>query len=127
MVCQSRHSSNSRALLSTTGGATRNEDTSVLAPVSTLSPLASSGVPERLPLSGEVAVTGWNTEEEGVIFFELGGVDDRDVGGLGGCVHLREDFFGESLCDSGRVVRLWVGEQEVELRTGRGRLRCQPL
>lgn len=53
-----------------------------------------------LPLGREVSVTGRDTEEEAVVLEELlGVVEGRDVGILGGSVHLGQDFLGESLGD----------------------------
>ena len=55
----------------------------------------------HLPLSGEVAVTGGDAHEEGVVFHEDGGVaEDGDVGVLGRGVHLGEDLLGERLLNS---------------------------
>jgi hypothetical protein len=87
VVGQCRERSNDGALLSTTRGSSRDKDASVLAPVSTGAPLASSGVPEGLPLSWEVTITGGNAEEECIVALESLGIGDWDVG-LGWSVHL---------------------------------------
>lgn len=99
VVCHGRHSGNDRALLSTTRGTGRDEDTGVFAIISTGSPLAASGIPERLPLSWEVTITGGNANEERIVALEGLGIDDWDIGGLGRSVHLGQDFLRESLGD----------------------------
>lgn len=88
MVSESGDGVNDRGLLSSSHGTGGNEDTSVLAPVCTAAPLASGRVPEGLPLSWEVTIAGWDTEEKGIVFLEGLGVDDRVVGLLW-CVHLK--------------------------------------
>lgn len=55
-------------------------------------------VKTHLPLSGEVTVTGGDTEDEAIVVSELCGLEDGVVG-LGGCVHLGEDVLGQSLGD----------------------------
>ena len=59
-----------------------------------------------LPLSGEVTVTGGDTEDETVELWEFVGGDDRVVG-LGGGVQGSEDLRRERLGDSidGRCIR----------------------
>lgn len=53
-----------------------------------------------LPLGGEVAVTGGDTEQEGIVLEEGGGVgQDGDVRRLGRGVHLGQDLLGEGLRD----------------------------
>ena len=100
MVRESAHGGQRRALLSSSlrGGA--DEDTNIFPVESASLPLLAGLVPEGFPLGGEVAVTGWNPKEEGVIFFELVRGDERDGAGLAGGVHLREDFLREGLLDS---------------------------
>lgn len=97
---ESAHSRQCRALLSSTlrGGANENTNIFPIEPASL--PLLASLVPEGFPLSWEVAVTGWDTKEEGVIFFELVWGDEGDGAGLAGRMHLGEDFLGEGLFDS---------------------------
>jgi len=74
MVGQSRHCGKSGALLSTALGAGSDEEAGVFAPVGTGLPLAAGGVPEGLPLGGEVSVAGGDAEEEGVVLLQcLGG------------------------------------------------------
>ena len=106
---ESAHCGQRRALLSSSlrGGA--DEDTNIFAVKAAGLPLLASLVPESFPLGGEVAVTGWNAKEEGVIFLELVRGDERDGAGLAGCVHLREDFLREGLFDS-------VSEETGQLR-----------
>lgn len=96
MMGQSRNRSNDSALLSTTRGTGGDENTSVLAPVSTSAPLASSGIPESLPLSWEVTITGWNAEQECIVTLEGLGIDDWDIG-FGGCVHLEKEWMSANL------------------------------
>jgi len=88
MVSKGGQSSNGSRLLSTTLCASRDEKSSVFTPEPATAPLPSSGVPEGLPLRRKVSVTGWNAEEEGVIFCESFGIDDWDVR-LGRGVHLK--------------------------------------
>lgn len=53
-----------------------------------------------LPLGREVSVTGRDTEQEAVVLEELlGVVEGRDVGILGGSVHLGQDILRERLGD----------------------------
>lgn len=96
-----RHGREGRALLSTTLCAGRDEDSDVLAPVSASGPDAAGCVPEGLPLGGEVAVPGGDAEEECVVLEELLRRGNGNAG-LGGSVHLGQDFLRESLGDSGR-------------------------
>lgn len=100
MMRESAYGVRCRGLLSSSlrGGA--DEDTNIFPVESASLPLLASLVPEGFPLGGEVAVTGRNTKEEGVIFLELVRGDERDGAGLAGGVHLREDFLREGLFDS---------------------------
>lgn len=53
-----------------------------------------------LPLGGEVSVSGGDAEEESIVGLEGGGIlEEGDVSGLGGSVHLGEDVLGEGLGD----------------------------
>ena len=71
-----------------------------LAPVGTVLPLATSLVPEGLPLSREVTVTGRDTEEEGIVLLEGGWVlEGRDAAVLWRGMHLGQDLLWESLRD----------------------------
>lgn len=99
MVRKCGHGRDDGALLSTTLGTGGDEDADVLAPVTAGRPLLAGGVPEGLPLSGEVSVTSWDTEEEGIVLLEGVGVDDGDLGGLWRSVHLGKDILWESLGD----------------------------
>lgn len=88
------------ALLTSTNTGGRDEDTGVLAVEASGGPDLTGAVPEGLPLCGEVAVTGGDTEEECVVLLEDVGVGEGlDVGGLGRSVHLAEDLLGESLLE----------------------------
>ena len=91
VVSKSTHSSQRGALLAAAQARSRDEQTRVLAVVATRHPLATSVVPEGLPLRGEVAVSRGNTKEEGVILGQRGGVvecgDCRRFGsGLAGVI-----------------------------------------
>jgi len=101
MMRKGAHGRKCGTLLASSLRGSRDEETGVLAPVATGLPLLAGRVPEGLPLGGEVAVTGGDAEEEGVVFLELLGGDERDGVGLTGSVHLAEDFLRESLFDSG--------------------------
>lgn len=85
-------------------GGGRDEDAGVFAPVATGLPLLACLVPESFPLGREVTITGGDAEEEGVIGLEGVGSDERNGGGLAGCVHFGEDFAGEGFLDSGALV-----------------------
>ena len=100
MVRKSAHSRQRRALLPSSLGGRADEDTDILAVISASLPLLAGLVPESLPLGREVAVTGRDAEEEGVVLGELVGSDERDGAGLAGCMHLGEDFVGKGLLDS---------------------------
>ena len=71
-----------------------------------------------LPLSGEVTVTGGDTEDETVELWEFVGGDDRVVG-LGGGVHLLEHRLGERLRDPSGLVSTAGIQQTKMLLTGR--------
>lgn len=104
VVGEGAHGSESSALLSTTLGAGRDEQASVLAPEAAGLPLTAGPVPEGPPLGGEVAVAGGDAHQEGIVLCEDGGVGDlRDGGVLGGSVHLGEDLIGEGLGDAVEV------------------------
>lgn len=98
VVRESAHSSNGGRFLTTTESAGGDEETGVLAPVATGGPDRAGLVPEGLPLSGEVTVTGGDTQQDGVVLQEVIGLNDR-VAGLGRGVHLGQDLVGESLGD----------------------------
>ena len=80
-------SAHNSALLSASWGAGGDKNSSVLAPVASGGPLSASGVPEGLPLSWEVAISSWDTYEEGIVLLEGLGVNERDVG-FRGSMHL---------------------------------------
>lgn len=98
VVSESAHGGNDGGLLTTTHGTGGNEDTGVLAPVATGGPDGAGLVPEGLPLSREVTVTGGDTEENGIVLQEIGGLNNG-VAGLGGGVHLGQNLLRESLAD----------------------------
>ena len=84
VVGKSTHRSHGGTLLSTAHGRRRDEDTGILVVVAALLPLSAGLVPEGLPLRREVAVSGWDAQQESVILFESGRVRERlDVGWLG--------------------------------------------
>jgi hypothetical protein len=109
MMGQSRHGSDASALLATTESTCAHEQTGILAPESTLLPLATSRIPEGLPLSWEIAVSGGDAEEEGIVLLKLAWVlDGWDAVVLWWSVHLLEDLSWECLLDL----------EEVDLATG---------
>jgi hypothetical protein len=94
------HGSDDRRLLATTHRSSGDEDASVLAPITTRLPDASGLVPERLPLGREVAVTGWDAEEEGIVFLKRVWVaEDGDTLVFGRSIHFLQNLIGESLFD----------------------------
>lgn len=84
--------------LATTGGTSCNVDTGKLAVESTLSPKATGGVPERLPLGREVTVTGGDTKDVGIVLLKSLWGGNR-VARLGGSVDQGEKLGRESLGD----------------------------
>lgn len=98
MVGKSGNGVEGSHLLTTTGGASGDKEASVLAVKSALGPETSSRVPESLPLSREVAVTGGDSKEETVVLSQGAG-RGNGVLGLGGSMHLTQDLFRESLGD----------------------------
>jgi len=99
VVSEGAHGSNGGRLLATTEGTSGDEQTSVFAPEATRGPDTAGAVPEGLPLSGEVTVTGGDTEEDGIVVKESLVAGNR-VGRLGGSVHLGENVLREGLRDS---------------------------
>lgn len=98
VVSESAQGRESGGFLATTLGASRDEQTGVLAPVTTSGPDATGAVPEGLPLRGEVTVASGDTEEDTIVGEELVR-GHNGVGGLGGSVHLGQDIVGERLGD----------------------------
>ena len=80
VVSKGAHRRQRRALLSSTLGGGRDEDAGVFAVVATGLPLLAGVIPKGLPLRGEVAETGGDSEQEGVVFLELVGVGEGDGG-----------------------------------------------
>lgn len=110
VVRKSAHSGQGSALLATTLGGSGDEQTGVLTPVGTGLPLAAGLVPEGLPLGREVAVTGGDTEEEGVVLLEgLGVLEGGDLGRLWWGVHLLKHLLGEGLGNLVQVARTTGG------------------
>ena len=121
VVRKRAHGSNSRALLSTAHSTSGDEQTRVLAPKATILPLAASLIPEDLPLSGEVAVPGRDTEEEGVVLLHCLWVRERrDFVGFGRDVHLGQDVFGERFLDAVEVGGAAGGTDALLLGFGKG-------
>lgn len=85
-------------LLSTTLGTSGNKHTAHLALKSTLAPERASGVPESLPLNGEVTVTGGNTKEECVKVDKVIREENGIIGSRG-CLDELQDIVGEGLLD----------------------------
>ena len=76
MVGKGGHGGEGSRLLSASLRATRDEQACVFTPEVALGPLFAGLVPESPPLSREVAVASGNTEEEGIVFFQIGGVGE---------------------------------------------------
>jgi hypothetical protein len=89
---QGRYRRQRCTLLPTTLCRSANEQANILTPKATRRPLLAGRVPEGFPLSREIPKTGWDAEEERVIFLKRDGVDGW-VGGFGTCVELGEDLF----------------------------------
>jgi len=101
VVSEGGHGREAGRLLAAALGAGGDEEAGKLAPEAAAGPLLASLVPESFPLGRKVAVTGGDANEEGVVLLEDGRVvEDGDVCGLGGGVHLGEDFLGECLGNS---------------------------
>lgn len=98
VVSESAHRGKSSGLLTTTLGTGGDEETGVLAPVATRAPDATGLVPEGLPLSREVTVTGRDTEQNSVEGEEIGGLSNG-VASLSRSVHLSQNFVAEGLGD----------------------------
>lgn len=96
VVSESTHGGNDSGLLATTEGTGGNEDTGILAPVAAGGPDGAGLVPEGLPLSREVTVTGGDTEQDGIVLQEVGRLSNG-VGRLGRSVHLGKDLLREGL------------------------------
>lgn len=104
VVGKCAHGSESSRLLSTTLGTGADEQTGILAPEGARGPLATSPIPESSPLCREVAVTGGDAHEEGIVLLEDRGVADLgDRCVLGRSVHLGQDLLGKSLRDAEQV------------------------
>ena len=112
MMGQGAHESKSGALLSSSQTGGRDEAAGILADQGSRSPELPSGVPEVLPLGGKITVSGWDTEDEGIVFLELVGSDEGNGFVLRRCIHLAENFLGESLLDSkGRTCLVgWLAD-----------------
>lgn len=98
VVGESAHGSNGGRLLATTESTSGDEQTGVLAPEATSGPNTAGAVPEGLPLSGEVTVTGRDTEQNSVEGEEIGGLYNG-VASLGRSVHLGQNFLVEGFGD----------------------------
>ena len=100
MMGEGAHMCDDGALLPTTKTGGADEDARVLPPEATGLPEPAGGIPERLPLGGEVAVTRGHAEQEGIVLGQVGRVGEcGDVGVLGRSVHLTQDVFGEGFRD----------------------------
>lgn len=93
VVSQCAHTGKSSRFLATAGGAGGDENTSVFSPVATAAPNTAGFVPERFPLGGEVAISGWDSKEKSVVLEKLIGVtQDLNAGVLGSSMHFGEDI-----------------------------------
>lgn len=104
MMRKRAHRRDRRALLSSTLGSGRDEQSAIFSPVGAGLPLFAGGVPEGFPLGGEVAVAGRDAKEESVVLLKLVGGDLGNGGGFGRGVHLGKDFGREGLGDSVRSI-----------------------
>ncbi|KAI7165207.1 Minor allergen Cla h [Hortaea werneckii] len=122
VVGEGGHGSNDGALLATTLGGGGDEHTGVpWTTLGTVLPLATSLVPESLPLSREVTVTGRDTEEEGIVLLESGWVlEGRDAAVLWRGVHLGQDLLWERLRDLVEVAGTAGGLDTLGLLLGDG-------
>ena len=149
MVGKGGHGRNSGGFLSTAETTSRDEHASELAVQFALLPEVTGRIPKRLqkkkgsdispssgtdpkrkrreggpcahlPLRGEVAVSGGNTEKEGIKVGQFCGGDDGVVG-LGGGVHLGQDLLGKGLSDPGGEIDQMMGPAAaiVIILTGR--------
>lgn len=93
MVRQRAHASQGSRLLATAQAGGGDENTSVFSPVAAGAPDAAGLVPERLPLGGEVAVSGGDAKEESVVLEKLIGVAQHlDAAVLWRSVHFAENL-----------------------------------
>ena len=96
MMRKSRHDSQRRGFLSTTHESSTQEHTGQFPMVPAARPDLAGAIPKGLPLRGEVAVAGGDTQEEAVVGLQgVGVIEDGNVGGLGRRVHLFEYGGGE--------------------------------
>lgn len=98
VVSESAHRGKGSRLLTTTLSTGRHEETGVLAPEATSGPNATGLVPEGLPLSREVTVTGRDTEQNSVEGEEVRGLNNG-IASLGRSMHLGQNFLVEGLSD----------------------------
>ena len=70
----------------------------------------TSCVPERLPLSGKVPISGGDAEEEAIVLGELGWVDGGDTAVFWGRVHLLQDFIWEGFLYSKNKVSMLLAD-----------------
>ena len=110
VVSEGAHGGNSSGLLTTTESTGGDEQTSVLARVATSGPDGARGIPEGLPLSGEVTVTGGDTEQDGIVLQKVVGLSNGVVG-LGRGVHLGQDLLGEGLGDPAYIISETIRDQ----------------
>lgn len=71
MMGQGGQGSKRGALLPTAESASRDKQPRVFSIQSAALPQAAGLVPERLPLRGEIAVAGGNTQQESIVFAKL--------------------------------------------------------
>ena len=67
--------------------------------IGSLLPLLASVIEESLPLSGEIAEAGWDTEEERIIAFHNIRGDERNCIGLARGVHHLKHLSRQGLLD----------------------------
>lgn len=98
MVNERRQGVGNRDFLSTALGTSGNEHTAHLACKCTLTPQRTCRIPECFPLDGEVSVTSWDAEEEGIEVDEVTWKKDGVVRARRG-FDAFEDVFGQSFLD----------------------------
>lgn len=115
VVSKSAHGSNGGGLLTTTQGASGDEQTGILAPVATGGPDTASAVPESLPLGREVTIASRDTEQHSIVVLEAVRVGDGVVL-LGRSVHLSQDFLRQGLSNPvGKTISNWASRAGVSL------------
>lgn len=101
VMSQCAQSIDNSGFLSSSWGRGRDKDAGIFTPVASALPLLAGRIPECLPLRREISVAGGNTEQEAVVRLEGIGGGERDIGVLGGGVHLGKHFLRKCFTNSG--------------------------